>query len=77
MTDREFTYNNDYWTVSLFVFDLFRGLFLHIILFFFNFLVIFKYKIYLKSKNSMGTNIEISKIAKLESNVNDDATKII
>ena len=75
MTDREFTYNNDYWTVSLFVFDLFRGLFLHIILFLFNFLVIFKYKIYLKSKNSMGTKIEISKIAKLESNVNDDATK--
>ena len=69
IADSEFYEKDVYWNKSLFVFNLLRGLFCHIVLFILNFVVIFKYKQYLKSKNSVRTIIEIQNI---ESNNNDD-----
>lgn len=58
--ESEFTEKNEYWTVSLSVFNIFRGLFFHLVLLILNCLFIIKYKQFLKSKNSIRTQIEIT-----------------
>ena len=67
----EFTDNNKYWTVSLSVFNIFRGLFFHLVLLILNCLFIIKYKQFLKSKNSIRTRVEIT-ITDSANNVYDE-----
>ena len=57
MSDSELSDKNDAFTLFLFVYDLFRGLFLHILLIILNFIVILKYKAYLNNKKSTHFNV--------------------
>jgi len=72
MTDSELSDDLNAFTLFLFVFNLFRGLFLHIFLIILNFTVIFKYRAYLNTKNLAHTNANEPKNKKNSGQSNKD-----
>jgi len=75
MTDIESTSQNSAWAYFLFAFDLIRGLFLHIVLFIINILVIFRYKAFLKNKQLRLAN-QTRTIPKVNNNNNNHIEEI-